>query len=188
MDLAGLFGMIAPGLPEQARREFMSAWKPHWAEKGTSLARQGDQITREFVILDGQAISQICDSEGRSVCVGFHTGPGVVTPHVARSRLNVSLVSVELTTDATVAHMEAEKLMAMMLESSFIRDWANGVLRAELARKTDREWILAALGGAERLTWFRENYPDHESLFAHGLIASFLGMTPVSLSRLRAKV
>ena len=61
-------------------------------------------------------------------------------------------------------------------------------LREELSRKTEREWCLAALGGADRLEWFRERYPNYEGLFVHHQIASFLGMTPVSFSRLRAKL
>jgi len=83
--------------------------------------------------------------------------------------------------------MRADALLDRMLRSSEIRDWANAILRDELSRKTDREWCLAALGGADRLAWFRDHYPDHEALFSHGLIASFLRMTPVTLSRLRTR-
>ena len=137
------------------------------------------------MVLHGRAISQITDHEGRAVCVGLYAGPCFVTPHIARTRESVSLVSLEVTQDAVIADMDANILLDMMLRSQGMRDWANGILRAELARKTDREWCLAALGGADRLDWFRNRYPNHEALFSHGLIASFLGMTPVTLSRLR---
>lgn len=139
------------------------------------------------MLLNGKITSQIADVEGRGVCVGFHVGPGVVTPHIARTRANVSLVTLMVTADATIAVLNADDLVTMMLRSPEIRDWANGILRDELSRKTEREWCLAALGGADRLAWFRERYPDQEDLFAHHQIASFLGMTPVTLSRLRAR-
>ena len=73
-----------------------------------------------------------------------------------------------------------------MLASEPIRNWANAVLRDALNEKAEREWCLAALGGAERLKWFRQTYPRYEEIFTHVLIASFLGITPVTLSRLRA--
>ncbi|SDQ72982.1 Crp/Fnr family transcriptional regulator [Pseudovibrio sp. Tun.PSC04-5.I4] len=185
MDLAGLIRIIDPTLSTPTLAEFEKAWKVSWVPKGKILARQGDPVSSELVILDGRAISQITDYDGRNVCVGFHSSPCIITPHVARTREMTSLVSLELTTDATIAELDAAALVAVMLKSDEVRDWANAVLREELARKTDREWCLAALRGAERLTWFRDRYPDHESQFSHGCIASFLGMTPVTLSRLR---
>ena len=81
--------------------------------------------------------------------------------------------------------MDATVLLDLMRGSPAIEDWANAILRAELARKTSREWSLAALKAKERLEWFRSRYPDHETLFNHSQISSFLGMTPVTLSRLR---
>ena len=185
MDLPGIIRALGPGLPDAALAGFVPVWSPSVAERGTVLARQGDPVTQEYMVLDGRAISRITDAEGREVCVGFHTGPGLVTPHVARTRDGISLVTLEVTADATIAELPTDELMEMMLKSTEIRDWANAVLRDELSRKTDREWCLAALGGADRLTWFRDRYPGHEDLYAHGWIASFLGMTPVTLSRLR---
>ncbi len=185
MDLRRVLTAQGTDLSGSALDELAAAWTPGRAEKGTRLVRQGEPATREVMLLDGRAVAQIVDSEGRGVCVGFYTGPGFVTPHIARSRDGISLVTLELTTDARFAVMPADRLLAMMVRSPDIRDWANAVLRDELARKTDREWCLAALGGAERLAWFRGRYTEHEAMFAHGLVASFLGMTPVSLSRLR---
>lgn len=81
--------------------------------------------------------------------------------------------------------MDSNALTELMISSEPIRAWANGILQQELALKADREWCLAALGGADRLAWFREKFPHHEGLFGHYMIASFLGVTPVTLSRLR---
>lgn len=139
----------------------------------------------EHIILDGRATSQISDPEGRAVCVGFHAGPSVVTPNVARTSDGNSRVSIEATTDALVAQIDSRALTDLMLALQPVREWANGILQLELARKADREWCLSALGGADRLTWFRQGFPRHEDLFSHYLIASYLGVTPVTLSRLR---
>lgn len=154
-------------------------------KKELRIATQGTSESMESIILNGSVTSQISDPEGRSVCVGFHTGPCVITPNIARTRDGVSLVSLEVTADALVAQMDTSALTELMVASEPIREWANGVLQQELARKADREWCLAALGGADRLAWFRESYPYHEGIFGHSLIASFLGVTPVTLSRLR---
>lgn len=185
MDLPSLIHALGPDLPSTVRSELAAAWTPRFVEKGCMLARQGEAVTNEVMLLDGKIVSLISDDGGRAVCVGFCRGPGIVAPHISRTREGISLVTLEVTADATIAEMHADTLLAMMLRSPDIRDWANGILRMELSRKTDREWCLAALGGADRLGWFRDRYPDYEAAFAHGHIASFLAMTAVSFSRLR---
>lgn len=185
MDLIDLIDGLGPGLPKATLAEFAPEWTLRLAKKGDVLARQGEHVTREVMVLDGKIVSHITDGDGRGVCVGFYSGPGFVTPHIARTHESISLVSLDVVEDATIAEMRADVLLVKMLRSPEIRDWANGILRDELSRKTDREWCLAALGGGDRLAWFRDRYPDHEALFAHSQIASFIGMTPVTLSRLR---
>ena len=153
--------------------------------KAQHLARQGDPDDKEYILLSGKVVSLIGDAEGREVCVGFYVGPCVITPNLARTAGATSLVSLRAETDGHVASVGAAVLLDLMRGSPAIEAWANAVLRAELARKTSREWSLAALKAKERLESFRSHYPDHENLFNHGQISSFLGMTPVTLSRLR---
>ena len=185
MDLLTFFTSSPNALDKDTAREFAAAWSVEYVEKGRRIATQGEPDLMEHIILDGRATSLIIDPEGRAVCVGFHAGPCVVAPNVARTRNGTSLVSIDVIADALVAQINSRTLTELMLASESIREWANGILQQELARKADREWCLAALGGADRLAWFRENFPRHEGLFGHYLIASFLGVTPVTLSRLR---
>jgi CRP-like cAMP-binding protein len=188
MDLPTFLSQ-SPDLGDPASAtKLATRWTSALARKGTIIAVQGEPETHEYIVLDGRVASCIIDAEGRAVCVGMYVGPCVVTPQVARSNEGISLVSIEAKTDALVARLDSAALTTLMLENEPIRDWANDVLRRELSRKADREWCLAALGGAERLIWFRERYPGYEQQFSHSLIASFIGITPVTFSRLRNSV
>lgn len=164
---------------------FASEWSAVGVDAKAHIVRQDDPATKEVILLEGQLASTICDPNGKEVCVGLYVGPTVVTPNIARTRAGQSLVSIIATTDAQIARMSSIALTQLMLSSEPIRNWANGVLRDALSQKADREWCLAALGGTDRLAWFRETYPGYEDIFNHALIASFLGVTPVTLSRLR---
>lgn len=186
MDLR-TFLMQAPELSGMACvDDFASDWKQMRLNKGAHLTRQEQPEAGEFIVLEGCLASSICDQDGKEVCVGFYVGPSVVTPNVARTRGGVSLVSMVATTDASLARIDSDLLTNLMISSEPIRNWANSVLRDALSRKVDREWCLAALGGAGRLNWFRQAFPGYEDIFPHALIASFLGVTPVTMSRLRA--
>ena len=178
----------SPHLSETASAdEFASRWVPKRLKKGAHLCRQEQPERGEFILLEGSLASSICDAEGREVCVALYVGPCIVTPNVARTRAGMSLVSIVATTDASLVRIDSDLLSSLMIESQPIREWANAVLRDALSEKAEREWCLAALGGAERLTWFRHAFPGHEAIFPHRFIASFLGITPVTLSRLRAR-
>lgn len=165
--------------------DFSSGWKRQRLTKGAHLTRQEQSETNEFILLEGCLASNICDQDGKEICVGFYVGPCVVTPNIARTRGGLSLVSIVAMTDSALARIDSDVLSNWMISAEAVRNWANGILREELSRKVDREWCLAALGGTERLTWFRKSYPGCEDIFPHRLIASFLGVTPVTMSRLR---
>ncbi len=166
--------------------DFASDWKQVRLGKGAHLTWQEQPEALEFILLEGCLTSSICDPEGKEICVGFYVGPCVVTPSIARTREGLSLVSIVATTDASLVQIDSGLLSDRMIASPSIRNWANGVLRHALSEKAEREWCLAALGGAERLTWFRQAFPGYEDIFTHASIASFLGITPVTMSRLRA--
>ena len=177
--------------PELSDMSFADSFATHWRSrrlnKGTHLAHQEHPESDEFILLEGCLASSICDQDGKEVCVGLYVGPCVVTPNIARTRDEVYLVSIQATKDSSLYWIDTDRLTKLMIESEPIRNWANGVLRDALSEKAEREWCLAALGGAERLNWFRQAFPSYEDIFTHALIASFLGITPVTMSRLRGR-
>ena len=74
-----------------------------------------------------------------------------------------------------------------MVENRAVQRWGDTVLRNELIRRADREWTLATLQGSDRLQQFRQSYQGLEDQIPHHYIASYLGMTTVTLSRLRSQ-
>lgn len=165
--------------------DFSTKWMASRVDAKTQIVGQEDICADEFILLSGCLSSTISDPDGKEVCVGLYIGPCIVTPNIARTRAGQSLVSITTTTDAQIARLGSDLLTELMIASEPVRNWANGVLRDVLSQKADREWCLAALGGSDRLAWFRQTYSGYEDIFNHALISSFLGVTPVTLSRLR---
>lgn len=186
MDLRMFLAQSAAWPDSNCLDAFAADWRGKHLKQGATLVQQGQPGHDEYIVLKGCLTSTICDPEGKEVCVGFYTGPCVVAPNIARTRDGLSLVSIAATSDARLVRMDSSLLSDRMIATEPVRNWANAALQAALSAKSDREWCLAALAGAERLEWFRDRYPGYEKTFTHGLIASFLGITPVTLSRLRA--
>ena len=68
------------------------------------------------------------------------------------------------------------------------REFGNMVLKIELQNKVDKEIGHASLTARERLLKFREQFSLLENLVPHTTIASYLGITNISLSRLRKEL
>lgn len=177
---------VAP-VDEDALAPLLQAITVQCLAPGDALLRAGAPGAREYFVLDGVLKTWVGDAQGREVTLAFHVGPGVLTPSIARVADERSRVHCQALTAARVAGFEARTLVDCMLRHPAVQRWGDAVLRAELMRRVDREWTLAALPAAQRLQQFRKQFPGLEARVAQHHIASYLGITPVSLSRLRAQ-
>jgi len=176
---------LVTGLPDKDRETLVEAFEIRNRPTGSYLSSQGEQDENEYFLLSGRARSLVTDAEGTEVTLNLYAAPMVITPNLARTSSGRSLVDIEILHDAVAATIPAARLLDLMVNVESIREWGNNVMRDELTRKVGREWCLAALSARQRLEWFREVHPGYEAQFAHFHIASYLGMTPVTLSRAR---
>ena len=172
-------------LPDKDREVLVDAFEIRNWPVGSYLSSQGERDENEYFLLSGRARSVVTDAQGTEVTLNLYAAPTVMTPNMARTSGGFALVDIEILDDAVAATMPAARLMDLMVNFESIREWGNNIMRAELTRKVEREWCLAALSAQQRLEWFRKVHPGYEALFAHFHIASYLGMTPVTLSRAR---
>lgn len=154
-------------------------------EQGTVFIRkdQGNQL--EYFLLAGICKSYLLSPEGEEVTLSFFTSKSILSPYTTRVNKQQSILNFRALTELDVATMDAAAFERRMIENIEIRNFGNAVLRKELAIKVDKEIGLAALTAKERLLAFRERYPLLENQIPHTDIASYLGITNVSLSRLR---
>lgn len=152
------------------------------------LLRVGDTPPMECFVLDGVLRSWLGDAHGRAVTLDFYMGPCAMTPAIARSRAGQSRIHCEALTAARVVLFEAEALSRAMVADGAVARWGDAVLTQELVRRVDRELSLATQPAKERLLALRSDKPGLEDTVPHHHLASYLGITPVSLSRLRGQL
>lgn len=156
-------------------------------KKGTLITSVGQKNNLEYFILDGICKSFLNTPEGESVTISFFMANAIISPSTTRNSEGKSILNIQALTDVEIATMDATTFEKLMIEDLEIRDFGNTVLRNELMAKVQKEIALASLKGKDRLLLLRKNYPNIENYIPHADIASYLGMTTISLSRLRTQ-
>lgn len=152
------------------------------------IIERGELNPGEMFVLEGIVRTYLSDSEGREVTLNIHVGPCTYTPSIGREIDSISRVDCASLTEVRIVRFPTDELIKCMVDNPGVQRWGDAVLRHELVLRADREWALAVLPGLERLRQFRERYPGMEEQIPHYHIASYLGLTPVTLSRLRSQL
>ena len=156
--------------------------------KGEVFIKIKEQDHFEYFILKGVVRSFLLNPDGEEVTISFYQEYSVLSPHVTRTVHNISNLNFQALTDVELGFFNAHEFLQLMIDDIGTRDFANAVLKNELIRKVEKEIGLASLTAMERLIKFRDEFPGLENYVSHQAVASYLGITNISLSRLRGKI
>lgn len=156
--------------------------------KGNTFIARGKHNQSEYFVLKGIVKSYLSNNEGDDITISFFQDNAVLSPHTTRTRQGISIINFMALTDLDIISLNATTFEQMMIDNPQIRDFGNTVLRNELASKVEKEIGLVSLSAKERLLQFRNTFPLLENLVPHPDIASYLGITNISLSRLRKEL
>ncbi|MDF1696689.1 MAG: Crp/Fnr family transcriptional regulator [Saprospiraceae bacterium] len=157
-------------------------------QKGEIFIRKNKRDVNEYFLLDGICRSFLYNPEGETVTLSFYITNSTLSPYTTRTKKELSILNFQALTDLKIARINAHKFEELMIQNLEIRRFGHTVLQNELSKKVNKEIALASLPAKERLLIFREEYPMLENLIPHTDIASYLGITNISLSRLRSKL
>jgi CRP-like cAMP-binding protein len=184
-NLDKLIDKIYPSLSIKARRAMADLSKEVDLKAGTRFIESGHPNNSEYFVIEGVVRSCIHDEDMELVTLSFFDDGSVLSPHVIRTLNDRSTLNFEAVTHCRLLELDAEKFSGFIREDRDVQEFANLVLRKELIRKVNKEIQLISLNSKERLLQFRQDYKMLENRVPHTMIASYLGITPVSLSRLR---
>ncbi len=175
---------IAP-LPADAFDALLTTMRYQPLQEKDLLLTMGRQNNAEYFLLDGILRFYILSPDGHDVTLNFFVGPCALSPSIARSVDGASQVSCEALVQSKVVQLHNDDLIVSMMAQPEIQRWGDAVMRTELVRRMQREITLASKAAKQRLEQFRQEFAGLEDLVPHYMIASYLGITPVTLSRLR---
>lgn len=142
----------------------------------------------EYFQLQGVSHRFNINEEQEQVTSGIYQNEIVITPHFTRTTDNQSIFSLQALTDCTYLKVPAGIFREISDQDQPIRQFGRAVVEKEFVRSLQFEVLFRTYHAKERLMYFRANYPGLENIIPHSVIASFLGITSVSFSRLRKEL
>lgn len=155
-------------------------------KKGGFLIRAGESQPNISFLMEGLLRGFFLDADGKDVtdCFGFRCG----TPAMAFCRLgeeNISPMTIEMLENSAFYCVPISLILELQVRYPEVTMFYNRVLITALDEHWRMKQVLHQYTALQRYQWFLETYPGLVDRVSNKNIASFLGMSPVTLSRLR---
>jgi CRP-like cAMP-binding protein len=156
---------------------------------GKALVELGD-VTHQLYFVHSGTIRYmlVLPNSGDDVTKDFSSGPTFAVSYGSAVSKQPARVGIVTVTDCILSVWPFEQLTALYARDP---EWQKlGRLLAErlYVRKEDREIAFLTQTAEQRFVAFGQEFPGVASLLPQRHIASYLGITPESLSRLKARI
>lgn len=158
--------------------------EPVYLAKGDLLVRQGERQEDFLFLVTGIFRGFYLDIQGREItdCFGFKPG----TPGMSATINNaISPISIEAATECVFVRVPGAALLPLITSSPLLLKIYNEILQTAMQIHWELKIVVSQRPALERYQWFVQSYPGLIDRISDKHIASYLGMSPVTFSRIR---
>ncbi len=157
-------------------------------DKGTMLLNKGDIANEYFVVEQGLVRSFLYNYEETEITTGF-AGQGEVVIEVASIFQRIPTEDyIQCLTDCVLWKIDFETFQELFHRIPAFREWGRAWMAYELYRAKIRATEMITLPASKRYLQLLEKHPQVLQFAPLKNIASFLGVTDTSLSRIRKEI
>lgn len=167
-------------------RELMKVTESRYLKKGDHIVRAGEVKNDIYFMETGMVRGYYFDINGKEITDCFRFRCGDVVTSISRLELDVpSLLSLEMLEDGMFFCVPMSVVIGLQVRYPEILMLYSQILVSALDEHWKLKQAFVQYNADQRYRWFQQEYPGLIDLVSNKYIASFLGMTPVTLSRLR---
>ena len=178
-------GHILPNVPPQLVTDLSPHFSPQKKPRHASLLSQGERWQSVYLIESGLVRMYFLRRDGREFNKSFFAEYSILCPLTPAMWQMPSLFGIACVEPLKFWRCEHQTFCTILQEHGQWQLFQNTLLTHLLTAKLQREHDLLALDGRKRYEAFCTRYPDLPERIPLGHLATYLGLTDVSLSRLR---
>lgn len=156
-------------------------------KKNEFFLRQGNESTEIGWVQKGVFRSFYIDPKGNDVTKYFYAEESILFSYVAYLTHKASTYDIQALEDSNILVAKISDLERIMKDDYDLLYLYKKLLDEVLVMKEEHACSLKLLNSKERYEQFKIMYPGLEQRIKQHHLASYLGITPVSLSRIRNK-
>ena len=174
-------------LSSKAEQYVISIAKEKFVSKGDVLIGQGQAVKNTYFVKEGCIRSYCIDKNGKEHTLQFAIKNWWISDFIAIYTNELSTLTIECITDSNIIEFNAEKLNGIYSIFPEFEAFQRKNLERHVVSLHKRILNQLQLTAAERYELFLHQYPDIEQYTPNYHIASYLGITQQSLSRIRVQ-
>lgn len=175
-------------LDEKSAAILRGIFKPKSIRKDDFFLHNGEQSTEIGLILKGVFRSFYIDQAGTDVTKYFYVQGEIVLSYYAHLSQTESKYSIQALEDSEILVTPISEFEKVMEENYELLLFYKKMVDVMLVKKEKHASSFTLLSSMQRYQQFLTDYPDLEKRIKQYQLASYLGMTPVTLSRIRKKL
>ncbi|WP_370479709.1 Crp/Fnr family transcriptional regulator [Tamlana flava] len=154
---------------------------------GTQIVKLHEVPTKVYLIVSGVVRCYLCTESGKEFNKSFYIATAFMGSLTALVKRTPSAFVFESITDIEAFEIDYYKLMELHKRSNALKTLYSRVLEKVYMQYEKRLVDLISLDATGRYLELRKQNPNIDDLISQYHIASYLGITPVQLSRIRKK-
>lgn len=155
--------------------------------KGEVLIQEGRNVNKIFFVTDGCLRSYCIDKNGKDHTLQFAIKNWWISDYIAIHNNESATLTIECLKESKVIEFNAKKLNNIFTEFPEFEPFQRNLLERHVVSLHKRILNQLQLTALERYDLFLAQYPDIERYTRNYHIASYLGITQESLSRIRVE-
>lgn len=174
-------------LEEVAKQEFTSLFKPFSYLKGDFLLREGEISSRLWILETGITRCYTC-YKGDEITGAFYFPGEFIDSYSSSTFKEKTTTNIQLLTNANGLYMVWDDMEKLKDTYQLVGEIEKKIVACYVSNIEMREQRLRSLSAPQHYQFLLDNYPNYIQLLPVTFIASYLGISLGSLSRIRANV
>ena len=185
MDLENVIRKLLPFLDGELCRKLSTLATVEFVPKGATQIEVGQVQTHMHLLLDGIMRFYYYDSQQKEHTLCFICEPGY--PAMVDAYTKSVMTSAQAVTDVHLLSFPMEECLRLIRKYEALMGMYISMLRKSLLFHVEIAMVLRGCTALQRYMWLLHRFPQVDELASSRHIASFLNITPETLSRLRAR-